>query len=82
LPPSLVPSSSDSSADNLSGILARLQSLADAILSLQAQQCPPVPLGVQPLPQSDNDASPSLPVLASTMSREDIRATEGVRAYP
>jgi hypothetical protein len=72
LPPSSVLSSSDSSADNLSGISARLQSLADAILSLQAQQRPPVPLGEQPPPQSDNDASPSLPVLASTMSREDI----------
>jgi hypothetical protein len=72
LPLSLVPSSSNSSVDNLSGILARLQSLADAILSLQAQQRPPVPLGVQPPPQSDNNASTSLPVLASTMSQEDI----------
>ncbi len=36
LPPPLVPSSSDSSADDLSRISARLQSLADAILSLQA----------------------------------------------
>jgi hypothetical protein len=50
LPPSLVPSSSDSSADDLSGVSACLQLLADAILSLQAQQHPPVPLGVQPLP--------------------------------